>query len=519
MNPRYPLHFTSWSLLSCLSALWMFVNGCSSQRPYPEIQPDAFVSPASDESWQTSPKASASLQPGLGMSMSLARVESMVQPPEGEQSLLHLTDFALRNRPETRAAWERSRLAAAQFGVTRGAWYPTLGLDLDIAYERVLLPANGQVFLIDQAVLVPSIELNYLLLDFGRREADDDEARAALWAANLEYDRILQQTIHDVQIAYFNLDAAYAMKEAAQRNLELAVTVVEMVEEQMAVGLATMPMLLLARQDLAQARFDLELTVAGISTAKALLLKGCGLPATVPIEIARIGPEDLPTSLGVNVDRVVDQALTGRPDLAAAIARIRETDAAVSRAKADFMPEVSGFGSYGGLVTRFRGDVYTPSNGIQEYEWANFSSDTWSVGVSGTWMIFEGFQRENALRAARAARREAEENLRALSLSAISETWDAYFRAQAAIRHYEFGEALLASSQEAFDAIEASYIQGLATITELVQAEKDLQEARSTLVSTRADLLTSASDLAFAAGYEYGRYHESAESQRVAAEQ
>ena len=452
------------------------------------------------------------------MSLPLSRVESMTQAPVGEQSLLHLTDFALRNRPETRAAWERSRVAAAQLGITRGAWYPTLGIELDLEYERILLPANEQVFMIDQAQLVPSIELNYLLLDFGRREADDDEARAALWAANLEYDRILQQTIHDVQIAYFKLDAAYALQEAADRNLELAQTVVEMVEEQLAVGLATMPMILLARQDLAQARFDLELTVSGISTAKAALLKGCGLPATVPVQIARIGPDDLPTTLGENVDRVVDQALMGRPDLAAAIARIRQTDAAVSRAKAEFLPEVSVFGSYGGLFTRFRGNVYTPTNGTQEFEWANFSSDTWTVGMSGTWMIFEGFQRENALRAARAARREAEQNLRALRLEAISETWDAYFRVQAAIRQYEFGEALLASSQEAFDAIEASYVQGLATITQLVQAEKDLQEARSTLVGTRADLLTAASDLAFAAGYEYGRYKDASEQQEVVKE-
>ena len=329
MRRRNPLSLRFHSVLASGCSLAIFAVSCSNRiaRIRRSI-PDAFVSRASDQSWKATPKATRSLQPGVGMSLPLSRVESMVQVPQGEQSLLHLTDFALRNRPETRAAWERSRIAAAQLGITRGEWYPTLGIDLGLAYERILLPANEQVFMIDQAVLVPSIELNYLLLDFGRREADDDEARAVLWAANLEYDRILQQTIHDVQIAYFKLDAAYALQEAADRNLELALTVVEMVEEQMAVGLATMPMLLLARQDLAQARFDLELTVAGISTAKAALLKGCGLPATVPVEIARIGPDDLPTTLGVSVDRVVDQALMGRPDLAAAIARIRETDAA-----------------------------------------------------------------------------------------------------------------------------------------------------------------------------------------------
>jgi outer membrane protein TolC len=42
-----------------------------------------------------------------------------------------------------------------------------------------------------------------------------------------------------------------------------------------------------------------------------------------------------------------------------------------------------------------------------------------------------------------------------------------------------------------------------------VTAERNLQQARSTLVSTRADLLVSAAELAFAAGAEEGRYRGS----------
>ena len=168
MRRRNPLSLRFHSVLAGGCSLAIFAVSCSSHRPYPEINPDAFVAPASDESWQPTKKATAKLDPGLGMSLPLSRVESMVQAPQGKQSLLHLADFALRNRPETRAAWERSRVAAAQLGITRGAWYPTLGIELDLEFERILLPANEQVFMIDQAQLVPSIELNYLLLDFGR---------------------------------------------------------------------------------------------------------------------------------------------------------------------------------------------------------------------------------------------------------------------------------------------------------------------------------------------------------------
>ena len=235
------------------AALVLLPLGCAPD-PLPELQPDAFVAPRSSTPWMPDSKADRAIEPGLGMSLPLQRVESMVAAPEGTQSLLHLVDFALSNRPQTRAAWERARVAAAQLGVVRGAWYPTLGITADLSYQKIYFPATGDVFLINQGQFTPTLNLNYLLLDFGRREADDDRARAMLWAANLDFDRIVQQTIHDVQVRYFQLDAALALNEAAERNLELAETILEMVEERMVVGLATKPEMLLARQGLAQAR-------------------------------------------------------------------------------------------------------------------------------------------------------------------------------------------------------------------------------------------------------------------------
>ena len=496
-----------WTIEGFALPALLMLQGCGSQ-PLPELNPDAFVASSESQGWSPSSSATQALQPGDGMSLPLAGIEAMSFAPEGTQSLISLVDFSLSNRPETRAAWERARVAAAQLGMVRAQWYPTFGIEADLSFQRIIFPASGSAFFIEQGMIEPSLNLNYLLLDFGRRKADDDRVRAMLWAANLQYDRILQQTIHDVQVGYFQLDAAIAMKKAAERNLDLAVTVVDMIEDRMAMGLATMPELLLARQDLAQARFDLEATVAGISVARSDLLFACGLPATMPIDISPITDEQLPDGFNVRVEEVINQALSRRPDLAASVAKVRAADAAVARAEAEFMPQVSAYASLGGAFTRFQTQIAESRNPAvnQTYPWTNASTDTWAVGLGGSWMIFEGYQRENAVRAARASRREAEELLRGLRLAVISETWDAFFSVQAASRQYEFGIALLESSQEAYDAIEAAYIQGLATITELVEAEKDLQAARSTLVNTRADLLVASSNLTFAAGTDHGQW-------------
>ena len=491
--------------------------GCRTERPYADVDLDAMVSNRPDRPWRPDPDA-ASVQPfdrsdGDDVAEATSNVPdaraSIAPPPfRGETtSLLRLIDFALQHRPETRAAWERARVAAAELGIAQGAWYPVIGVEAQFYYTRMIFPANGFALEADQTALIPQVALNYLLLDFGRREADDDAARAGLFAANLTFNRALQRTIREVQIGYFNLDAALALNEAAGRNADLAEAVLEMVEGQLAVGLATAPELLLARQEMARARFEVEATVAKILSARASLLEACGVPANLPIKIARITERDLPEALDYRVDDVIDVALRDRPDLGAALENVRRAAAGVRRAEADFLPVVNAFASAGYEWTEFDTgtDKIVPGETSTDFPSDTVTSPVWNVGLSASWIIFEGYIRENAVKAARAERRAAEAELEALRLRAIGETWDAYFRVQAYRRQYDFGVALVESSEEAFAAVSAAYREGLATITTLVQAERDLQESQATFVGARADLLTAAADLAFAAGVETGR--------------
>jgi outer membrane protein len=496
------------SVLAVASTLLVACN----DRPFAATDPEVFTSADFARPWTPSEDARDGLGSGVAAMSRSEPTPLGVDVGDGRQSLLRLVDVALANRPQTRGAWEEARQAAAEYGIVQGAWLPTVGLEADFYYAREIYPATGEAFFVEQVAFIPQIALNYLLLDFGRREADDDRARAALWAANLSFNRALQEAVHAVQVGYFELDTAIALNQAAQRNLELAETVVAMVEQQLEVGLATMPSLLLARQDLARARFDLEATVAAISIAKSNLLVACGLSPTRSLEIEPITESELPAALAFRVEDVIDEALVGRPDLAASVARLRAAEAAIRRAEAEFRPTVTAQGSVGVLATTFQTDTSTG----QEFPWDTGAPATWSIGLTGEWLLFEGYERTNAVRAARAARNAAEAELRALRLEAIGQTWNAYFSVQAAVKQYDFGVALVESSEEAFAAVEKAYSVGLATITELVQAERDLQEARSTLVSTRASLLVASADLALAAGSDLGRYDPDAPPRAMA---
>jgi outer membrane protein TolC len=116
------------------------------------------------------------------------------------------------------------------------------------------------------------------------------------------------------------------------------------------------------------------------------------------------------------------------------------------------------------------------------------------------WDIFTGFKRLNDVRLAEAGRDAAGAQLKSLEVDAISAVWRAYYEFQTALKRYEYARALLAASNESYAANIDTYKQGLSTIVELLTADRDLANARYTIVQSRADLLTSSAAVAYAVG-------------------
>ena len=334
--------------------------------------------------------------------------------------------------------------------------------------------------------------LTYTLLDFGRRAQSAELARQRLLAANFAFNRRLQDVVFDVERAYYLLDAAQGLERAAVRNLELAHTVLAAAELRLGVGLATRPELLLARQVETRAVYDLENAHVGVKNAEADLALTLGMPANRPLAIESLEQQALPEEIGDAVDTLIDSALAQRPDLAARVAELRAADAAIARARADFFPTVGFRGHYGESIWD-----YTVTGGSGRIDSAE---PTYATIFSVQWDVFKGFDRLNAVREAEAASRAARAELAASELDAIAEVWRAYYDYRAAVRKLEFAVALLAASQEAYDANLKTYEVGLSDIVELLTAERDLANARYTLVLTRAELLVTAARVAYAAG-------------------
>jgi multidrug efflux pump subunit AcrA (membrane-fusion protein) len=141
--------------------------------------------------------------------------------------LVELIDLAQRLNPETRVAWEAARQAAIGVGQVESAYFPVLTLTALGGYQSAAFPAPKDVapsgfFRFDILQVFPTLNLRWLLLDFGRRGNALDAAQERLLAANLGFNRKHQEVIFHVQRAFFGLTGLRAKIAVAQSAVEAA---------------------------------------------------------------------------------------------------------------------------------------------------------------------------------------------------------------------------------------------------------------------------------------------------------
>ena len=339
--------------------------------------------------------------------------------------------------------------------------------------------------------------MTWTLLDFGRREAGDEMTARALLAANFRFNREIQDVAYEVQSGYFQLEAAEGLLDAAELDYALASTVLRSLEERVLLGLATMPEMLSAKQAEALAGYEIQVARTAIHDARTDLMVAMGIPPGTDIEFALDSDRSLPQELALGVKRLTTMAMTVRPDLAAVASDVQAAEAAVKAAEATLNPQVDFVGSVGYQYTDYKLNPFInfspPDSGS---EW----NAVWSVGVTGSWLLFDGEIRHNEIRKARANLSAAREIMRKAQLDAAGEVWDSYFDYEAATRRLHWSLAVEKTALETMEAIQLAFDTGLQTLPDLLAAQQSVAAARSNRIRSRADVLIAAASIVHATG-------------------
>jgi len=468
-----------------------FVGSCGSLR----LNPDPEIAPSGNVARAWTPPQSISVANEFSPKLAELRAfdvgnETQV-PNHGKYDLPALIDLALETNPQTRRAWYAAQAANAQLGQSQAGNYPKVAFDADGGYLKLPIQFPGQTLVVRNEAFLPQLTVSYALLDFGRTRAAEHGAREQLIAANFAFSRAIQDVVFKVEKGFYVLSAARASVNAAESNLKLARTSLAAVQERHHMGLATRPQILLAEEVEAQAAYDLENAKSMVNDAESVLFEAMGVAPDVPIVVQGIEHQDVPPNLDEDVEKLMSDALQKRPDIAAQIAAVRSGEAAISGAESEFYPEVGVSGNYGQVIWS-----YTINNGHTQ----NLNQPFYGALFTLRWDLFTGLDRYYGVRKATAERNAARSELKSLELDVAATVWRTYYDFFSAKKKYAASEALLAASEESYNANLESHQHGLATVTDLIGAERGLMAARYTVVQNKADLLVSSVALVHAVG-------------------
>ncbi len=473
--------------------------------------------PAPDQPWSPPVDASGGLTadphkgkagPTDGYVLPPDPAAAMPEPPPVDTAKIYeladLIDLAEQSNPETRIAWNDARNAALAAGIARSAYLPRLTATALGGYETHSGRASALgLSARDDGSLtgtVSTLSLEWLLFDFGKRDALVNAADQGTVIANIGFTAAHQKLIHAVSLAFYAYAAARARADSAEASLKDAQAVQVAAEARKAQGVGTIIEVAQARQFTAQADLAKVRAAGDTSDAYVTLLSAIGIPPLTAIRIADITKRPLPNDLDRPVDRALNDALARRPDVLAAIAAQKAANAGVRAAKAEFMPKV--FVSASGSYTSGDIDVTAVPGVGDQSPTVNLSNHRWGATVLGgvTIPLYDAGVRDAMLAQANDRAASAAEALDRAKLGAAQEVVMANSKLRTSIAAVAATKALLDASQTTYDAALAAFQHGVGSSTDMLAAERQLLEARDVAADAHSAALSAAATLALACG-------------------
>jgi outer membrane protein len=407
-----------------------------------------------------------------------------------------LIDLAQRTNPETRAAWEAARAAAAAIGLVESSYLPQLSMEALGGVERTPLPIPKTLvprgyFVSDASEFIPSLALKWLLFDFGRRDASLEGARADSFVANVGFTAVHQKIVLEISQTYFALGAARGRSRAAAKALATAQTVEAAAQAKRDRGLTTIVALAQAQRQTAQARYAVAAAEGGERTAMANLIAALGIPAATPLQVSDASDAPAPASPDQNIAAAIKMAMSHRPDIIAALGKVDVAEASLKGAQRAYRPTIE----LGAHV--FQNIGSTRSDGGST---SSVNHDGGNILFSFSVPLFDGGERSSRISIARAKLRESQAGLVQTRDSVAQQVVRAYDELLTNLAEYDAAEALLQAANTSYDAALHAYQQGVGTYTELATEENAVADAERQEEDARAGAHIAAAGLAFAVG-------------------
>lgn len=373
-------------------------------------------------------------------------------------TLAEVADASLCNNPQTSEVWASARVQAAQLGIAKSAYLPSLSdnvsASLNVSSPESSSRSNPY------ANLSNNLVASYLLYDFGNRNATLENARQLLLSASASQSSTVQSILLSATVAFYQTQANIAALNAAREAERASSESFKAAEARYKAGVSTPADKLQAQTAYAQLTLTRITSEGNLQTAYGNLANVMGLPANQKITLATntVNP---PSGILDDVNVLIEQAGARRPDLIASEAQLKAAQANIDASKAAAKPTIS----------------VSVSNNLQDGTSLDSSNNS-TLGITVAIPIFSGYAPTYRIRAA-----EATADLRAaqrdrLRLQISLDVWSAYQNLRTALESVTATDTLVKSAEESYRVALGRYKAGVGNIIDTLNAQSALASAR-----------------------------------------
>lgn len=341
-------------------------------------------------------------------------------------------------------------------------------------------------------ILVGAVTVQQPIFMGGKIVAANKIAKLAEQLSEAQYDQQYQQTIVDVDQAYWQIVSIAAKKDLAESYAYLLHKMEHDVDLAVKEGVSTESDALQIRVKANEADMLKTKSENGLTLAKMLLCKQIGLDLGSDIVLVDEQLDKVPVAR-ISDGKSLEDIYADRPETRSLELASKIYDGKVAVARADMMPKVAAMGGY---------MVSNPSlkNGFEK-QWNGY----WGVGVVVNVPIFHGFEALNKTRKAKAEaslyRYQLEEAKELINLQVTQ------LRKQEveALEKLSMAESNLASAEENMRTATIGFNEGVITANTALSAQTAWLQAHSEYIDAGIELQMLAANLDKAEGNNRAR--------------
>lgn len=375
--------------------------------------------------------------------------------------------LALEHDPAAVAAEGVIASAEADLLEARGSWLPSLTLNSTYgnSSNQRFDQATGQ--LVSESYTAAA-SASYEVFGGGRRIFLHRSVGARVRAAEAEYRAQYYQTVLRTTETFYDALAAAEIVRVAQQRLDRARQQLEFANTRLEVGTATRSDVLRAEIEVGNAELALVDAETALRSAHLRLGRLLGIEGGAAPSAARL-PERAPVLPPSG--ELFRRGERSAPELQAARAVLAERSASRWAIYGAYLPSVRLTGGYDWFSYQF------PPR-----------ERSWSLRLTATLPLFNGFQREALVARASAAERTARARARDAELGLQVAIEDAVRAIESAERRVEIARRAVELAREDLRVQEERYQIGVATIIELQTSQITLADAEAAHVRARQTL-------------------------------